>query len=224
MDEIVNVYMVPGLGFDHRIFEKLKLNKFKLTYLNWIEPKPKEKIGDYAFRMSEKITDGPEETVLIGHSFGGILCQEMEKYKRIKKIILISSIRSNTENPFHFRIVAPLFLHKLFRKSWVINTVKYWGKQHGYKTEEEQALFKDMVASHSNQYLQWALHALSNWKIVGIPESAIPIIQIHGKKDKTFPLQSVRRPDYVIEEGGHFMVYQHPEVLSQILVKELTGI
>ena len=221
MGEAINIYMVPGLGFDHRIFENLQLDAVNVQYINWMEPKAKEKIEDYALRMSEKIKEEKGGIVLIGHSFGGIICQEIIKYKKVEKIILISSIRSELENPFHFKVIAPLFLHKLLRKSLFVNTVKFWGKYQGYETVQEQGLFKSMVSSYSDNYLQWAIHALSTWKMKRM-ETSTPIIQIHGKKDKAFPLRSIKRPDYVVEEGGHFMVYQQPGVLSQIIMKEIS--
>ena len=40
----MKIYLLPGLGFDHRIFARLDLGGLDVEYINWIEPKDKEPI------------------------------------------------------------------------------------------------------------------------------------------------------------------------------------
>ena len=217
----MKIYLLPGLGFDHQIFSKLQLSVSNIQYINWIEPLKNENIKAYSKRLAKDIisNDG-ERIVLIGHSLGGIVSQEIACLKKIDKIILISSIKSRDEIPFHFKIIQPLYLHKLFTKGWTISTVKFWGKQHDYESKEEQELFKDMVGKQSNQYLQWALKTLSIWEHPEIPHTT-SLIQINGDSDKTFPIKLINTPNYVIEKAGHFMIYKHPQALSKIINDEL---
>ena len=216
----MKVYLIPGLGFDNRIFEKLELNEIKFEFLNWIEPEKDERIENYAKRFSKRITENPKEIILIGHSFGGIIAQEIAKIRPIQKIILVSSIKSRKELPFHFRIVKPLQIHKLFSKELTAKTIKYWGNNHDYETPEEQALVTDMVNKQSNYYLQWALKQLSIWKT---PKSKLDtkIFQIHGKLDKTFPVKLINQPIKVIPNAGHFMVFKKAELINEIIEAEL---
>lgn len=218
----MKLYLLPGLGFDHRIFSKLNLDNYNPRYINWIEPCKNESLQNYALRLSEKIEDTAEPIVLIGHSLGGILSQEIARIKKIDTIILLSSIQSRAENPFFFKIIQPLRLHYLFTKQWTVKTVKYWGAAHGYETEEEQALFKSMVNQHSNHYLQWALKNLSMWRPVS-DEFSTRIIQIHGDKDKTFPIRNIKKPNEVVENGGHFMVFRRADFVGRTIVKILEG-
>lgn len=216
----MKTYLIPGLGFDHRIFKNLNLNGFQKEYIDWIEPKRKESIGDYAKRLAERVSSDAEGITLIGHSLGGIISQEIAKIRKIDQIILISSIKSRKENPFHFRIIRPLALHHFFTKKLTFSTFKYWAKKHDYESLEEQALFKDMVNQQSNHYLQWALKVLSNWQTPNLAPHT-KVFQIHGAVDQTFPIKNITNPDRILKNGGHFMVYKHPEIISQIITDVL---
>lgn len=73
----MKAYLIIGLRFDNRIFEKLELNKLQFEYINWIDLKENESIKDYVWRLSKKMDDGTEEIVLISQSLGGIMAQEI---------------------------------------------------------------------------------------------------------------------------------------------------
>ncbi len=216
----MKLIFIPGLGYDQRIFKNLDLAGFTIEYLNWIEPLPSEKISAYAKRMIEQLQATEEDTTLIGHSLGGIVAQEIASIKKISKVILISSIKARKEMPFYFKIIQPLRLEKLFTKETCLKTVKYWGPTHAIQTTEEQELFKSMVGSQTNTYLQWALSALSTWQEPTIPNST-KLLQIHGTKDKTFPLRLVTNPDLVIDNGSHLLVYKQPSKISEWIVQQI---
>lgn len=219
----MKVYFIPGLGFDSRIFQKLKLVGADIQFIDWIEPtSKKEDIRAYAARMAIQIEHQSAETILIGHSFGGIVSQEIAQIKKIHKIILISSIKSRKELPFHFKILWPLGLCKFFTKSLVQKTFKYWGSYQGYKSKEEKKLFIDMFNKQSNKYLQWALGQLSIWSNSG-SSSSTETIQIHGDFDKTFPIALINSPNVTVKKGDHFMVYNQPDILSELLNKEMSN-
>jgi len=54
--------------------------------------------------MREKITE--PDPVLIGLSFGGIMCTEIAKQIPVEKIIIISSIKHSGELPFWMKVTA----------------------------------------------------------------------------------------------------------------------
>lgn len=218
----MKVYLIPGLGFDKRIFSKLDLDKIDFDYLDWIEPLENESIKDYAIRFSSRIDSKQNDISLIGHSLGGIIAQEIAAIRPINRIILISSIKSRKELPLHFKIMKPLLIYKLFSKELTARTIKYWGKIHDYVTQEEQELVIEMLNQQSNDYLKWALKQLSMWKL---PEMRplTKIYQISGENDKTFPLKLIHNPNYTISEAGHFMVYKHSTLISKLIQTELTN-
>ena len=101
------IYMLAGLGLDPRAFEKLKFHSDTVYYLDWIEPLPHEKIAHYAKRLIELQMDSVHQKgpiILIGHSFGGVMMQEIaQQLGDIQKVILISSIHSQKEKPASLR-------------------------------------------------------------------------------------------------------------------------
>ena len=216
---LLNLYLIPGLGFDDRVFSKLNLTAYNPTYLNWIDPLKNESLQQYTRRFSKSIDDSGK-TILIGHSLGGIVSQEIATFKQIDLVILLSSIRSRDEMPFFFKIIQPLYLQKLFTKEITVKTFPLWAKMHDYESEEEQTLFKEMVNRNSNQYLQWALKELSKWETPPLP-SFTEIFQIVGERDKTFPIKNIKSPDLVIKDGGHFMPFKRPEEICKYIVEEI---
>lgn len=212
---MVAIYTIPGLGFDQRIFSNLNFPENEVIHLHWIEPTPKELISNYAKRMAENILHDPQNCILIGHSFGGIVSQEIAAFLPIKKILLISSIKSEKETPLNFRMAAPLGFHRLFTKKITLSTFDYWGKNFGYGTEELRQLFKSMIAEQSDQYLQWALQALSKWQ--GASKTNTPIHHIHGSRDKTFPIKLISQPVLKVEGGSHMMVFNQGQIVSKMI-------
>ena len=218
----MTLYFIPGLGFDRRIFQNLNLRGLERRYLDWIEPEKSESIKNYATRLAAPIEPTSKDVVIIGHSLGGILSQEIAKLKKVKLIILLSSVRSRKEIPLFFRMIEPTGLYHLFTKKITLSTFSLWGKNHDYVTQEEQALFKAMLSKQSNIYLQWALRTLSVWgKEVQEDVSSVKVIQIHGRLDKTFPVHLLDQVDEVVNEAGHFMVFKKPEEVSKLILKHL---
>jgi pimeloyl-ACP methyl ester carboxylesterase len=217
----MKIYFIPGLGFDRRIFQNLELVGADMEYIDWIEPiSLNENIKAYATRLATQIEQHSDGTILIGHSFGGVISQEIAQIKRINKIILISSIKSRNELPFNFKILWITGLYKFFTKQLAVKTFKFWGSYQGYKSNEEKELFVDMVSKQSNKYLQWALGRLSVWSN---PKSlsGTDIVHVHGDLDKTFPISLIKKPNFIIPNGDHFMVYKQARKLSEILNKEI---
>ena len=148
------------------------------------------------------------------------MLKRLQALKKIKRIILISSIKSRKELPLSFKSIGRLHLDKIITKELCIKTFKFWGKNHGFKTISEKELFKSMLEKQTNSYLQWALRELSFWKEPKIP-STTKLIQIHGTKDKTFPFRLIKKPDFVIEDGSHILVHKQAAKISEILIKEI---
>ena len=109
----IHVYFMPGMAASSAIFEKIQLPEadFEMHLLEWVLPNIKESLQGYAQRMAKNITH--EEVVLIGVSFGGILVQEMKQFLKVKKVIIISSVKSNTELPRTMKIAKTTKAYKL---------------------------------------------------------------------------------------------------------------
>lgn len=212
----MKIYSIPGLGFDYRIFENLNFGPYPVEHLSWIEPKVNESLQAYAKRMSSSMTID-DEVAVIGHSMGGVVAQEIAAQRKVDKVILISSIKSRQELPRRFKLIAPLKLYHLFTKEVSVKTVQYWGGQHGFQSHADQELFRSMVGQQTNSYLQWALKNLSLWQAPAIP-AATRLFQIHGTRDKTFPLHLIQHPDVTIEKGSHILCYKEPQQVNEIIL------
>lgn len=216
----MKVILLPGLGYSCDLFRQLQFPHLEPACLNWIEPQKDESLNAYARRFIEHYSFPDEPIVLIGHSFGGILAQEIASFFPIQQIILLSSIRSRNELPMGFRIIAPTGIHHLFTKQVSFITLPFWGTSHGFDNKATRQLFRNMVDTYSNRYLQWALRSLSVWRSPKIPSST-DIIQIHGTLDRTFPLRLIKQADIIVEKAGHIMVYKQAEKLSKLILQKL---
>jgi len=67
-------------------------------------------------------------------------------------------------------------------------------------------------------YLKWSINALLNWK--NNKSTSTKVVHIHGSKDRIIPISNVS-PDYVINNGRHFMVISMFNEVNLILNKVL---
>ncbi len=213
------VYMLSGLGLDPAIFSALTLET-EVHHLHWLTPSRKEKLADYAARIAANIDTSRGKVILIGHSFGGITMQEIAKIVPTKKVIIISSIKHQQEKPATLSFWLKLFpVYKLGGKKVILNSFKGWGAKHGYDTPATQAIFRNAVQQHDNYYFKWATQQVCKWKKTG--NETVPLIHIHGTKDKTFPYRKIESPTYTIDGGTHVMVYNKAAEISKIINQEI---
>ena len=214
----MTVYCIPGLGFDHRIFQYLDPGPYPVQYLDWIEPEKDEPLAAYAARLTAEVDD-EQPITLIGHSFGGMVSQVIATQKRVALIILVSSIRSRCELPLLFKLVKPLQLDKLVSRQLILGTFPFWARMQDYASVEEQTLFRSMVSARSNHCLRWAVKALSTWEAPLLPAHTSSF-QIHGRRDRTLPFGLLQSPDLVLDQAGHFMIFKHAGPISVAIQNE----
>lgn len=92
----MRVYCISGVGADHRAFQRLNIPDHELIAVPWIEPLSNESLSSYANRLGASI-DTKEPFALLGLSFGGMLAAEMAALLKPRKLILISSIASSSQ-------------------------------------------------------------------------------------------------------------------------------
>lgn len=212
------IFCISGLGADEKAFAKLDIEGYHLRVIQWKQPLINESLEAYATRMREEI-DEPDP-VLMGLSFGGMVSIEIAKQIPVKKIILISSIKSAKELPFWMKTVAKLKLHKIVP---VRSNYKLTGfiQNHflGIRTAEEKALVAQSRRKANTQYIQWSVDKIVNWKNEWLPPV---IIHIHGDHDKMFPIKNIHA-NYVVRHGGHFMIMNKAREVSALIQKALAG-
>lgn len=200
--EIIHVYLMPGLAASPLIFEHIKLpeNQFKLHFLEWILPLNNESISDYSKRMIKKIKH--ENIVLLGVSFGGVLVQEMSKLITLRKLIVVSSVKTKYEFPKRMKLIKVSKAYKLLPTKLISNMdvlIKYAFGETAIKRIE---LYKKYLSIKDKCYLNWAIENMICWK----QNEILPdIIHIHGERDSVFPVSNIENC-IVVKNGTHIMI------------------
>ncbi len=195
------IYCISGLGATAKAFSKINLPGYKLQVIEWLQPLHKETIEAYAARMRAYIPD--ENPVLMGLSFGGVMCIEIARQMPVQKIILISSIKTKNELPLWMKTVAKLRLHKIvpLKANYRLTRPVQNYFLGAITTEDKQVALKFRQEADI-QYVRWAVDKIINWRNHWQHPS---IIHIHGTADKMFPVKRVNATA-VIKNGNHFMI------------------
>ena len=199
----VPVYFMPGLAASPAIFENIKLpeDQFEMYFLEWFLPNDKECIESYALRMIKNIQH--ENPVLVGVSFGGVLVQEMAKLIKVKKVIIISSVKSNTEFPSRFKIAKSTKAYKLIPTQLFADIDKLAKYAFGDNIVAKRLkLYEKYLSVRDTKYLDWAIETILYWKQKETNET---VIHIHGDADAVFPIKNIQNC-MVLKGGTHVMI------------------
>lgn len=209
------IYIISGLGVDERIFYKIDFSGYDVTFIHWIIPEKKETIESYAFRLSAQIkTSNP---VLIGLSFGGIMAIEIAKQIAVKKIIIISSAKTRSELPLHFRLTGKLGIHKIVPPSLLKKTTLLTDWLFGIESKEDKKLLKRILANVNTEFLKWAVDRIVHWQNKMIHPN---LSHIHGTGDKLLPIRNVASV-IKVKAGGHFMLANKATELTELIRMEI---
>ena len=218
MDKIA-VYLMPGLAASSAIFERIELPvaTFEIVLLEWEIPLYNETLPDYAKRISAKITH--PNPVLIGVSFGGILVQEMAAFVQARKVIIISSVKSNLEFPRRMKIAKTTKAYKLIPMSLILNLENLAKFSFGGKINQRIKLYEKYLSVRDIKYLEWAVEKVILWDRTVIDER---VIHIHGDNDDVFPIKYIQKC-IVVKGGTHIMILSKYKWLNANLPNIILG-
>lgn len=211
---------MPGLAASPSIFERIQLpeQQFEIHLLEWFVPEKNQSLTSYAQKMAENIQH--ENCILIGVSFGGVLVQEMKPFVKAKKIVIISSVKSNVEFPKRFKIAKTTKAYKLIPTKLLENIEFLTKFSFGSSIVKQRlALYEKFLAVRDKRYLDWAIDQIINW---GRTEIDPEIIHIHGDADEVFPPKNIK--DFIpVKNGTHIMILSKYKWLNENLPKILLG-
>ncbi|RAK36353.1 UNVERIFIED_ORG: pimeloyl-ACP methyl ester carboxylesterase [Chitinophaga ginsengisegetis] len=206
------VYFFSGIGADSSIFMNLKLPGYHKVYVSWIPALPDESITEYAGRIKSQIT--VENPYIIGLSFGGIVAVEVSKQIRVKKMVLISSVRTKKElNKVQFFFIK-LGLYRIIPASLINRTNFLTYRYFGARSQNDKKALTKLLKDTDVTFFRWALKSIGHWNNKEAPEKTI---QIHGTADRVIASRLVH-PDYRIKGGGHLMVFNKADPISKIIM------
>lgn len=215
----IPVYLMPGLAASAAIFERIALPEvtFEIVLLEWEIPLDQETLPDYAKRMTEKIKH--PNPVLIGVSFGGILVQEMAAFIQVRKVIIISSVKSNLEFPRRMKIAKTTKAYKLIPMSLILNIENLAKFSFGAKVNQRLKLYEKFLSVRDIRYLDWAIEKVILWDRTVADKN---VIHIHGDADDVFPIKYIS--DCIVVKGGtHIMILNKYKWLNANLPEIILG-
>lgn len=209
----MKLYGISGLGADKRVFKYLRLN-CDFIPIDWIIPRPNESIENYSLRLA-KIIDTNEEFGILGVSFGGLVAVEISKVLKPKITILISSVAQASELKGIYHLLGKtkivncipqqLFDPPRFIAHWLFGT-------------RNKKLLDAILNDTDLAFAKWAVQQLLTWKNKeGLKN---PCVKISGTNDKLIPASSSENT-FFIDKGGHFMIVDRAEEISEIINNEL---
>ncbi|WP_118973848.1 alpha/beta hydrolase [Taibaiella koreensis] len=206
------IYFFSGLGADSSPFVNLHLPGYNKVYISWIPPLANESLEHYAGRISNQIT--VTDPYIIGLSFGGIVAVEVSKQIAVKKMVLISSVRTRDElNPFN-RFFMRLGMYRIIPGFMIKHANFLTYRYFGAHTERDKKALTHLLGGTDIPLFRWGLKSIAHWDNREMPGHTI---QIHGTADKVIASRLVH-PDYSIKGGGHLMVFSKADTISSIIL------
>jgi len=209
----MNVYFVSGMSANCKVFDKLELpTGFEKKYIEWYIPNGDESLFDYSRKMAETI-DVSQPFLLVGYSLGGIIIQEMNKFLKPEKNIIIASVKGESEIPSLFRLGRQINFARRFPIETIMQNnivVDLFARLIYGARPEEAALYMSYT---DPVYTRWALEKILEWKPSVVCRN---LYHIHGGRDQVFSAKYIKNA-YIIEKGDHLMVIKRHKEVSKIL-------
>lgn len=213
--ELIHVYLMPGMAASSKIFEYIQLpkNQFEIHLLDWIMPLDNESINAYALRLSKKIKH--DNIVLLGVSFGGVVVQEINKHVNVKKLIIVSSVKSMYELPTKMILARKTKAYALLPTQLASKLDVFEKYAFGDVVKKRLELYKRYLSVTDSYYLSWAIKQMLCWKQEAFRQD---IVHIHGDKDAVFPIKNIKKC-ITIKNGTHIAIINKYKWFNENLPK-----
>jgi pimeloyl-ACP methyl ester carboxylesterase len=213
----MDLYLIPGLGADRRLFGGLQLTGHRVHYLEWPVMQAGSTLQDYACALAAEV-DATVPHALVGVSMGGMVAAELARSTRPKRTIIISSWKGPQEMPPPIRLLRGTHPERLLTPAFVRTSLALMRWQMGVETEADRALFDAFLAATPLDQLRVQIAAVMEWE--GPPAPVEGLVHIHGSADRLMPIWFVK--DVIrVEGGGHFMVCDRAGEVARLVLQAL---
>jgi len=210
------IFLIAGLGADTRVYNNIDLHDHEVVPVDWIEPHPTDTLKTYGQKLIYQYNITPN-SIIIGNSLGGMIGVEIANFIPIKKLILISSIKTADEEPGYFSLFRALPAHKLIPAKWLTSMGFMVKFAFGKMSAADEWLFQDMIKNSSPLFMKWGMDAALQWDNKTIPPN---LYHITGDKDRVFPYKLIKDAT-IIKGGTHIMVFDKAKEINKILKRIL---
>jgi len=209
----MKIFVFSGLGADKRAFTAIDFSGYEVKHMDWIDPLPKEKLEDYVIRLAETHHLPKSGAAVIGVSFGGMCICELAKSYTFQKIVLISTAKSKNELPQDgfWSFLAPLA--NLIPGKMLTKPNSLLFKTFGVTEQKDKDLLANIIRDTDPKFLKWAMGAIRHWENITEPKE---FFHVHGTEDRVVPFKNVKQV-IPIMDGGHFMVLNRGDEISQLI-------
>jgi pimeloyl-ACP methyl ester carboxylesterase len=207
-----NYYLIPGMGANHRIYEKFKLENGRVHYLDWVDHRKSTTLKDLALIMAERVNTS--NNIIIGSSMGGMMAVELSHIVKPVSTILISAPTKKGQFPAVLKLIEKLKIHRLTSVNTIPKLYKLANTFMDFKNEEQKEMFFEMLNSLPPEFIHFSVRAVLEWQNQIGPSGKH--IQIIGSEDRLFNPSKMYRP-IVLQGGGHFSAFDRGEQISEII-------
>jgi pimeloyl-ACP methyl ester carboxylesterase len=216
--------MLPGMGVDERLFQPQRRVFPNLEVPPWIEPRPRESLGDYAHRWAGTVDPSPP-FYLGGVSFGGMVAYLAARHVKPQALFLVASCRSGRAIPPRFALCEPV---SRLLPDWLLRCLRApaanlvaWRAACDCRNAR---LLHDIAVDCSIPFQRWAGRAMVEWASDGEPpQPDVPVYQIHGGRDRLIPLIP-GEPTHVIPTGGHLINLTHADEVNAFIIERIRSL
>lgn len=212
MDRIP-VYFVPGLAAGGEIFRNILLpqDKYQWFVLDWLIPGKRESLQAYAKRMADRVEH--PDAVLVGVSFGGVVVQEMSQFLQLRKLIIISSVKTRKEMPKRLHYARMTKAYYLIPTRAVLSAKDLRKFAIGPRTRKRLSIYQEYLSVRNKYYLDWAIRNMICWS----RNQADPqVVHVHGDRDLIFPVKNIHNAR-IVPFGTHVMIINKGRIISEII-------
>lgn len=207
----MDLYLIPGLGSDRRLFAKLELGGYDVHFLEWPEMPVGSGLIDYATHLARQV-DATVPHALLGVSMGGMVAQEMAAITHPVRTIIVSSWKGPQEMPRSLRMLRGTHPERILTPAVLKQMLPLARWQMGVERPEEVALFNDLVTVHAVDQLKAQINACITWNGPATPLKNL--VHIHGDQDRLMPIGHVHDA-HCIHGGSHFMVFSQAKEVGE---------
>ena len=210
---MTKVFLISGLGADTRLYNNIEIpDEFEVIPVDWIDPHKTDTLTTYAQKIIYQYDIRPN-SIIIGTSLGGIIAIEIAKKIDLKKVVLISSIKTIAERPGYFAVFRALPIYKFFPESSLPVIALLIKPVFGKIAGNDAWLFQDMLRKSLPVFVKWAMGAILKWDNQILPSN---VYHIHGDNDHVFPSRNIKDAT-IIKGGSHIMIFDKAKQVNKWL-------